>query len=184
MRMKQLKEKLVRSRSSLPPRISSYSKSRIVEDGSSHGTTRNTTRGNNCSSNKNKLYYRYNKWINKELYYICKFIHFLSAAIYFCYPFPIIMIAVLYDLITASIVGFQLLLLKIFILDLFLFKVGNIQNWPNNKVSRNNSNECSVNNTNHTTVLVLQCAQWVVCDCISYTINSVQKETNHNILLT
>jgi hypothetical protein len=32
------------------------------------------------------------------------------------------MIAVLYDLITASIVGFQLLLLKILKLDLFLFK--------------------------------------------------------------
>jgi hypothetical protein len=153
MRMKQLQEKLIRSRTSLPPRISSYNKSRIVEDGSSRGTTRNTIRGNNCSSKKNELYYRYNKWIKNEVYYFCKFIDFLSTAIYFGYLFPIIMMAISHDSFPASILGFELLhLLKILVLDLILFKMGYIQNWPNNKVSQKNNNQCSLNNTNHTTV--------------------------------
>lgn len=114
MRMKQLQEKLIRSRTSLPPRISSYNKSRIVEDGSSSGTTRNTIRGNNYCS-----------------------IHFLSTAINFCFLPLIIMNAILYDninSIASLIVGFNLLLFKIIVYDLFsLFKMGYIQHSPNNK---------------------------------------------------
>ena len=121
MRMKQLQEKLIRSRTSLPPRISSYNnKSRIVENGScSSGTTRsNTIRGNNnCCS-----------------IHTFKFIHFLSTVVIFCFPPLIIMNAIVYDQSIASIiVGFNLLLLLTCFYDLFL---GYIEHWPNNKVSQ------------------------------------------------
>jgi hypothetical protein len=44
--------------------------------------------------------------------------------------------ALLHDIIIASaVVGFVLFLLKVFVFDLFLFKIGKIQNWPK-KVSR------------------------------------------------
>ena len=120
MRMKQLQEKLIRSRTSLPPRISSYKdKSRIIENGSGSGTAGNTIRGNNnycCSINT------------------FKFIHFLSTVVIFCFPPLIIMNAIVYDQSIASIiVGFNLLLVLTCIYDLFL---GYIEHWPNNKVSQ------------------------------------------------
>ncbi|OEU11796.1 hypothetical protein FRACYDRAFT_244920 [Fragilariopsis cylindrus CCMP1102] len=115
MRIKQLQEKLIRSRTSLPPRISSYKKSRIVENGSCSGTTRNTTRVNNyCSRNT------------------FKFIHLLSTVVIFCFPPLIIIYAILYDQGVASVIlGFNLLLLLICIYDLFLVY---IELWPNNKL--------------------------------------------------
>ena len=117
MRMKQLQEKLIRSRTSLPPRISSYKKSRIVENGSCSGTTRNTTRVNNyCSRNT------------------FKFIHLLSTVVIFCLPPLLIIYAISYDQGVASVIlGFNLLLLLICIYDLFLVY---IELWPNNKVSQ------------------------------------------------
>ena len=136
MRMKQLQEKLIRSRTSLPPRISSYNnKSRIVENGSCNSgtTTRNTIRSNNyyCSINT------------------FKFIHFLSTVVIFCFPPLIIMNAIVYDQSIASIiVGFNLLLVLTCIYDLFL---GYIEHWPNNKVSQ--FYILHVNNTNRTSVL-------------------------------
>jgi hypothetical protein len=91
----------------------------VLEDGSS-GTTRTTT----ISGGSN------NKWNE----FICKFIRLLSTIIQ--YPLVIIiMMAIFYDKIIVSAVGSGLFLLKILVLDLFLFKMGKIQNWPN-KVSK------------------------------------------------
>jgi hypothetical protein len=92
---------------------------------SSSSGTNTATRYNNSSNNNN------NK-CNIE------FIHGLSTIIQFCYPLIIIIVALLsYDLIIVTAVTFGLfLLLKILVLDLILFKMGKIQNWPNNyKVS-------------------------------------------------
>ena len=91
---------------------------------SSSSGTNTATRYNNSSNNNN----------NK-----CsiEFIHGLSTIIQFCYPL-IIIVAVLYNhsiIVTAVTFGL-FLLLKILVLDLILFKMGKIQNWPNNyKVS-------------------------------------------------
>jgi hypothetical protein len=47
------------------------------------------------------------------------------------------MMAILYNSVIVSAVAFGLFLLKIILLDLFLFKMGKIQNWPK-KVSKIN----------------------------------------------
>jgi hypothetical protein len=103
MMTKALQQKLIRSRTSLPPRISS-------------GPIAGGNKGNNNI-----------KWNE----YICKFILDLSTIIQCCYPLITIMMAILsYDLIIVTDVLFGLFLLKTLVLDLFLFKMGNIQNWP------------------------------------------------------
>jgi hypothetical protein len=106
----ELKEKLIRSPTSLPPRISSYYGPIIA--------------GDNIGNNNNK-------WNE----FICKFIHALSTIIQFCSPLVITVAWLSYDSVIFSAVAFGLLLLKILVLDFHLFKMGKIQNWPN-KVSR------------------------------------------------
>jgi hypothetical protein len=54
---------------------------------------------------------------------------------YYCSP--IVIIIAVYDFKIASIVGFGLFLFKVLVLDLFLFKMGKIRNWPE-KVSKRN----------------------------------------------
>jgi hypothetical protein len=67
----------------------------------------------------------------------------LSTIIQFSYPLVIIMMALMsYDSISVTAVAFGLCLLKILVLDHFLFKMGKIQNWPN-KVSKNRINDVS-----------------------------------------
>jgi len=113
---KQLREKLIPRRTSLLPRISSSYDENHIE-------VVDTANGNN---RKNSI---------KLIECICKFIHILSTIIQFSYPLVIIMMALMsYDSISVTAVAFGLLLLKILVLDLFLFKMGKIQNWPN-KVS-------------------------------------------------
>jgi ABC-type multidrug transport system fused ATPase/permease subunit len=118
-----LQGKLIRSRTSLPPRISSsYDGNHIEVD---------TASGNNSNNN--------NKWIEC----ICKFIHVLSTIIQFCYPLVIIIAAsLLYDSMIVIAVAFGLVLFKILVLDFYLFKMGKIQNWPN-KVSKKSINDVS-----------------------------------------
>ena len=135
MTTKALQQKLIHSRTSLPPRISS---------GPIAG-------GNNCSNN--------NKW-NK---YICKFIHDLSTIIQFCSPL-LIMMAILYDSIIVPAVAFGLFLLKILVLDIFLFKMGKIRNWPN-KVSQ------KINVVSIQIILQYYSIQWVV-------LIDIKKDTN------
>jgi hypothetical protein len=92
-----------------------------TEDGSSGGTTR-TARGSN-------------KW--NQLKY--KIIHLLLIIIYYCSPL-VMMIAISTNdcKIASIIVGLGVFLSKIFVLDLFLYKMGNTQNWPK-KVSEKKS---------------------------------------------
>jgi ABC-type multidrug transport system fused ATPase/permease subunit len=120
---KQLREKLIPRRTSLLPRISSS------YDGN-HIEVVDTANGNN---RKNNI-----KWIE----YICKFIHVLSTIIQFCSPVVIIVALLSYDSVIVIAVAFGLCLLKILVLDLYLFKMGKIQNWPN-KVSKKSINDVS-----------------------------------------
>ena len=120
---KQLREKLIPRRTSLLPRISSSYDENHIE-------VVDTANGNN---RKNNI-----KWIE----YICKFIHVLSTIIQFCSPVVITVASLLYDSMIVTAVAFGLLLLKILVLDLFLFKMGKIQNWPN-KVSKKRINDVS-----------------------------------------
>jgi hypothetical protein len=118
MMTKQLREKLIPSRISSPPRISSsYDGNHIEVD---------TASGNNSNNN--------DKWTEC----ICKFIHVLSTII----PVVITVALLSYDSMIVTAVAFGLMLLKILVLDLFLFKMGKIQNWPN-KVSKKRINYVS-----------------------------------------
>jgi hypothetical protein len=72
---------------------------------------------------------------NEYIEYICKCIDLLSTVMYYCSP--IVIIIAVYDFKIASIVGFGLFLFKVLVLDLFLFKMGKIRNWPE-KVSKRN----------------------------------------------
>jgi hypothetical protein len=130
---KQLREKLIPRRTSLLPRISSS------YDGN-HIEVVDTANGNNRKNNNDK-------WIE----YMCKFIHILSTIIQVCSP-VVIIVALLYDSMIVTAVEFGLLLLKILVLDLFLFKMGKIQNWPN-KVSKKKNQCCFNTNVINTTVL-------------------------------
>ena len=121
---KQLREKLIPRRTSLLPRISSSYDENHIE-------VVDTANGNN---RKNSI---------KLIECICKFIHILSTIIQFSYPLVIIMMALMsYDSISVTAVAFGLCLLKILVLDLYLFKMGKIQNWPN-KVSKKSINDVS-----------------------------------------
>jgi hypothetical protein len=94
----------------------------VDDDRSSSG---NSSNNNNNSSDTNK-------WIE----FICKFIHVLSTIIKFCFPLIITIAILSYDsYVICAIVGFGLVISKILVLDLFLYKMGKIQNWPN-KVSQ------------------------------------------------
>ena len=124
-----MKEKSIQSQStSLLPRISSYYTNRTVDTRTIAGDINININSNNSS-----------KWIE----HVCKFINLLSTVLYSCYPFVIMIACSLFlfsiwyhHISTASAVGVGLFLLKIIVLDLFLFKMGKIQNWPN-KVSQN-----------------------------------------------
>jgi hypothetical protein len=118
-----LREKLIPRRISLPKRISSYN--------GNHIAVVDTASGNNSNNN--------DKWTEC----ICKFIHVLSTIIHqFCSPVVITVALLSYDSMIVTAVAFGLLLLKILVLDLFLFKMGKIQNWPN-KVSKKRINYVS-----------------------------------------
>jgi hypothetical protein len=107
--------------------ISSYDSNQlddiaVDDDRSSSG---NSSNNNNNSSDTNK-------WIG----FICKFIYVLSTIIKFCFPLIITIAILSYDsYVIGAIVGFGLVISKILVLDLFLYKMGKIQNWPN-KVSQ------------------------------------------------
>jgi hypothetical protein len=113
-----LREKLIPRRISLPKRISSYN--------GNHIAVVDTASGNNSNNN--------DKWTEC----ICKFIHVLSTII----PVVITVALLSYDSMIVTAVAFGLMLLKILVLDLFLFKMGKIQNWPN-KVSKKRINYVS-----------------------------------------
>jgi hypothetical protein len=117
-----LREKLIPRRISLPKRISSYN--------GNHIAVVDTASGNNSNNN--------DKWIEC----MCKFIHILSTIIQFCSPVVIIVALLSYDSVIVIAVAFGLCLLKILVLDLYLFKMGKIQNWPN-KVSKKSINDVS-----------------------------------------
>jgi hypothetical protein len=89
-----------------------------------------TASGNNSNNN--------DKWIEC----MWKFIHILSTIIHFCSPVVIIVALLSYDSVIVIAVAFGLCLLKILVLDLYLFKMGKIQNWPN-KVSKKSINDVS-----------------------------------------
>jgi hypothetical protein len=108
-----------------------------LEDRSSGTTRTTTTTTTSGSSSSNKCTTTSgNSSSNKWNEYICKFVQLLSTIIHFCSPLVLdLMMAILYDPIIVSAVGSGLFLFKILLLDLFLFKIGKIQNWPN-KVSK------------------------------------------------
>jgi hypothetical protein len=74
------------------------------------------------------------------------------------------MMAILYDSIIVSAVAFGLFLLKILVLDIFLFKMGKIRNWPN-KVSQ------KINVVSIQIILQYYSIQWVV-------LIDIKKDTN------
>jgi hypothetical protein len=87
--------------------------------------------------------------------YICNFIHLLSNVIFYCSPLITIM-SVYYNFKIASFVGFGLFVFKVLVLDLFLFKMGKIQNWPK-KVSEKNKSMLFFLRQYKIMILALQC---------------------------
>jgi hypothetical protein len=118
-----------------PKRISSYGNHIAVADTANVEVDRTSSSGTIAAGGNNSN--NNNKWIEC----ICKFIHVLSTIIQFCSP-VVIIVALLYDSMIVTAVTFGLYLLKILVLDLFLFKMGKIQNWPN-KVSKKSINDVS-----------------------------------------
>jgi hypothetical protein len=92
--------------------------------------------------------------------FICKFIHILSTFCYFCAP-PILMMEI-YNLKSAPILGFGLFLFKIFVLDLFLFNMGKIRDWPKT-VSANDSVNNYANDAAYFTCINIITANYFEC---------------------
>jgi hypothetical protein len=118
MTTKLLQEKCIRSRTFLPERISSYSNHIAIDTINVLDAISITTSTASSGSNSGS---------NKCIANICRCIHLLSTMIYFCSP--LVLIREIYDSKIASIATLGLMILKIFVLDLFLYKMGKIQNW-------------------------------------------------------